>query len=414
MVTTIGFVSPAAVTEEHCPAELLKTNQTETNLTDTGQKEKAQRDDDSTGRTKRSQTESLEYNMETYQTHFSEKVSEEKLLEERGWMFDAAELYHLFSTILILVVLGELLMSPAGALADSGCMETLGTENMSKYGNQRAWSSIGYGVMVAAVGAVLNSTRKKWTVCGLTVFFTNYRVAFLFFAGNTIMCFVSTIFFKFESRKHVGDEGKPNPLLVIRMFLTAHYGSWLVCIFFMGICNGVIIGFLYWHLENMGATQFLIGTVSCVGNISEILTFFMIFGLIRRVGHVNIIFFGLFGYIVRFCAFAAIDNPWLVVPFEILQGFTYAAVWVVVSTYLCMSIPNEYLATVQGVLHGVYWGLGCGTGHMLSGLLVEQFGAVNTFWAFAVASAANLVIFALVQKVFEKPVVFGNYEIYDE
>ena len=36
------------------------------------------------------------------------------------------------------------------------------------------------------------------------------------------------------------------------MFLTVHYGSWLFSMFFTGICNGVIWGFLFWHIENIG------------------------------------------------------------------------------------------------------------------------------------------------------------------
>ena len=45
---------------------------------------------------------------------------------------------------------------------------------------------------------------------------------------------------------------KPNPFKVFKMFLTLHYGSWLFSMFFTGVCNGVIWGFLFWHIENIG------------------------------------------------------------------------------------------------------------------------------------------------------------------
>ena len=39
-------------------------------------------------------------------------------------------------------------------------------------------------------------------------------------------------------------------------------------------------------------------------------------------------------------------------------GFTFAGVWSVYIKYLCDSVPSEFLGTLQGFLHGVYWGLG--------------------------------------------------------
>lgn len=57
------------------------------------------------------------------------------------------------------------------------------------------------------------------------------------------------------------------------------------------------------------------------------------------------------------------------------------------------------MGTLQGFLHGVYWGLGAGTGHMLGGISVETLGARATFWIFAVASFINMLIFLIIQKV---------------
>ena len=80
-------------------------------------------------------------------------------------------------------------------------------------------------------------------------------------------------------------------------------------------------------------------------------------------------------------------------------GFTFAGLWSVYTKYLCEGIPSEYLGTLQGFLHGVYWGLGNGTGHMLGGLSIENLGARITFWIFAVASFVNLIVFLVIQKV---------------
>lgn len=75
-----------------------------------------------------------------------EVTPEESLMESRGWIYDSFDLHRVFVTIMILVVLGELVQSPCGALADSGCIETLGNKDMHKYGHQRAWGSLGLGI----------------------------------------------------------------------------------------------------------------------------------------------------------------------------------------------------------------------------------------------------------------------------
>ncbi|KAL4228571.1 hypothetical protein ACF0H5_011621 [Mactra antiquata] len=342
--------------------------------------------------------------------------AEESLMESRGWIYDPDDLFRVYITVMILVVLGEVVQSPCGALADSGCIETLGNKDMHKYGHQRAWGSLGLGTMSLIVGGIISTMRHVSVVCGIHVTFSNYHVAFFFFAGNMFCCTVTTFFFKFQKQvdDHAGSKPKPNPLIVFRMFTTVHYASWLFCMFFTGICNGVIWGFLFWHLENIGGTQLVLGVANGICLFSEMVMFLFVFRILEKTGCLLFMAFGLLGYTVRFIVFAVIDNAWIVLPFEILQGFTFAGIWSVYTKYLCSNVPSEYLGTLQGFLHGVYWGLGSGTGHMAGGILVETFGARVTFWIFAIGSFINLCIFLIIQKCTKRPNVFGNYEELNE
>lgn len=341
---------------------------------------------------------------------------EESLMESRGWIYDSSDLFRVYIVIMVLVILGELVQSPCGALADSGCIETLGSNDMSKYGHQRGWGSLGLGIMSLIVGGTISTMRHTTVICDIPVIFSNYRVAFIFFAGSMFCCTVTTFFFKFQKQvdDHAVSKPKPNPLKVFRMFMTVHYGSWLLCMFFTGICNGVIWGFLFWHLENIGGTQLVLGVANGVSLFSEMSMFFFVFRILERTGHLVLMIIGLLGYSLRFVVFAVIENPWIVLPFEVLQGITFAGIWSVYTSYLCASVPSEYLGTLQGFLHGVYWGLGSGTGHMIGGICVETLGARLTFWIFAVGSFVNMIIFTVIQKCTTKPKVFDNYEELDE
>ncbi|CAG2186475.1 unnamed protein product [Mytilus edulis] len=192
---------------------------------------------------------------------------------------------------------GEIVHSPLSALSDSGCIEHIGMENVDKYGFQRCWASFGFGLF-------------------------DYHVAFYFFAGCMIIVIISAFMFSFPHEKAAKADNKPKPNIkhTFKLFMTPHYCSWLVCMFVMGMCNGVIWAFLYWHMENLGASQLLIGLSSVVNNIAEIITFFVIFPLIKKVGVMPFMILGILGYIARFCVFAFINNPWFILPVEVLQG----------------------------------------------------------------------------------------------
>ncbi|KAH3868725.1 major facilitator superfamily domain-containing protein 6-A-like [Dreissena polymorpha] len=401
-ITSIGFVPTAKHSDAQClyVAELLSSNRSNIstsiyqNATNTNLREHF-------------------FEMHKSKPHFKPEGS---LQESRGWVYDVTDLQNTFVTIMVLVILGELVQSPTGALADSGCIEQLGGDGIDKYGRQRAFGSLGLGIFSLLAGGLVSLTRRQESVCNFRLVFSDYRIAFYLFAGCMACCFICTLFFKFQ--KQTEDQRKsrprPNPLRVFRMFLTLHYGSWLFCMLFTGVCNGVIWGFLFWHLENIGATQILLGVANGVSLFSEMCMFLVVFRILQRTGCLPFMTVGLLGYAVRFVVFASIDNPWVVLPFEILQGFTFAGVWSVYVKYLCKSVPSEYLGTLQGFLHGVYWGLGAGSGHMIGGILVQTLGARMTFWIFAAGSFVNMVLFLIIQKFTVRPNIFGHYEELDE
>ncbi|XP_022310017.2 major facilitator superfamily domain-containing protein 6-like [Crassostrea virginica] len=335
-----------------------------------------------------------------------------KLLENRGWMFNPEDLSRVFLIVFVLVVFGELVQSPTSSLADSGCLEHLGMENMNKYGCQRSWGSLGFGALSVLAGGVVALERYTVEVCGVIVQMSNYRICFYIFAGSMFFTILAALLYKFPKQEADKSSGKPGPAVMgtFKLFCSPHYASWLFVAFFMGVSNGLIWGFLYWHLENLGASQFLVGLGSVISCVSEAVMFFGVFYVFKHISHTAFMAFGLIGYIFRFCVFASVTNPWLVLPVEIFQGCTSAGVWSALTAYMCSVIPPDNLATMQGILHGVYWGLGSGCGSLIGGILVQRLGAPITFWIFAGASGVNLVIFLVAQKFTKAYPAAENYE----
>ena len=80
-------------------------------------------------------------------------------------------------------------------------------------------------------------------------------------------------------------------------------------------------------------------------------------------------------------------------------GFTFATAWVAMVEYTSAAVPEVSLGTVMGILHGVYWGLGIGCGHLIGGALIDNFGARTTFKIHIAASAVVVVLVFIVQRV---------------
>lgn len=76
-----------------------------------------------------------------------------------------------------------------------------------------------------------------------------------------------------------------------------------------------------------GASQFLVGLGSVISCVSEAVMFFGIFYIFRHFSHATFMAIGLVGYIFRFCVFASVTNPWLVLPVEIFQGGYIYLLW---------------------------------------------------------------------------------------
>ena len=128
----IGFIPPAKRSSESCDFVTTYQSDNETSANHT--------------RVKRLVPKHA--NTQHVKTHRKPQSTEaEKLQENRGWMFDEVDLERVFILVIVLVILGEIVQSPTSSLADSGCLEHLGSDNLHKYGYQRSWGSAGFAAV---------------------------------------------------------------------------------------------------------------------------------------------------------------------------------------------------------------------------------------------------------------------------
>ncbi|CAH1250147.1 MFSD6 [Branchiostoma lanceolatum] len=320
-----------------------------------------------------------------------------------SWMYEAASQRTLFLTYLTITLLAEIFWSAAFAMADVATLRILGTERISEYGEQRWAGSLGHGVWSLSIGYILFYSRKNVTKCGIVLTVTDYRLMFFTFAGLIGAALVIAIFMPFlEGSEH---SSLPATRAALRLFCSAHYGSILLTTVFFGMCYGIIWGYIYWHLQNIGSGQKVMSVSVIVAAVTQIIVFVFANRLFRVISHMAMLHLTL--AIFSFCllSYTVLPNPWWIVGVEVLHGFAYAATWCTLVTYTAQAVPAAAISTVLSLLHTAYMGVGIGSAKLLGGVLIESNGLIFTYKSFACACLIVMAILLLLQTCSYKPVL---------
>ncbi|XP_063381946.1 major facilitator superfamily domain-containing protein 6 [Cydia fagiglandana] len=361
-------------------------------------------------------------------------------------VYRTADIQKTFFLLLLLVMVGEFFSAPAITLADSAVITLLG-EDADRYGHQRMFGSLGWGLAMFFVGIALDhSTAFSSHPCGGPQRYEkNYTICFATFSvlmGAALLT-AGQIKFKYEFAPEViapvgptsptqedklqqqlaeqlqlpgldtsAPRSAPQPPLeqakvfaqttrempewvtVLKQFQNVRAASFLFVAWFMGFGIGLIFTFLFWHLQDIGGSPTLFGVASVINHISEIFAYFFSFKLITQMGHFKVLCLGLAGNVLRFLYISWLTDPWWVLPFEFVQGVTHAAVWAACCSYIAHHAPPGLRSSAQGVLQGLHHGLGRGCGAVLGGVAVAKWGTTRTFAGYGILCGFALAGFA--------------------
>ncbi|XP_019732866.1 major facilitator superfamily domain-containing protein 6-A isoform X1 [Hippocampus comes] len=347
--------------------------------------------------------------------------------KEHHIIYDNAQVENIFLIILLLIIVGEFFSAPAVTIVDTVTLQYLGKAR-DRYGLQRMWGSLGWGLAMLLVGIWIDHTHISGIVDGLGCIvpdFRNYQIAFIVFGVLMGAAFVVATQFHFETggeyRQEVPEgiaEDTDSPRApsnlnptdsstvvdqefhysdLLKLLCSVRYSSVLFVAWFMGFGYGFVFSFLYWHLEDLHGTYTLFGICSVLSHVSELGAYFTSHKFIELVGHIRVLYIGLGCNTARYLYISYLQNAWTVLPVEVLQGVTHASVWAACISYLSAAVPPALRTSAQGILQGLHLGLGRGCGAMVGGLLVGYFGAAASFRGIGMASLIILLIFVLIQ-----------------
>ena len=179
--------------------------------------------------------------------------------------------------------------------------------------------------------------------------------------------------------------------------------AFLGMMMFAGTFWGFIEAFLFWHLDDLGATRFLMGWTVAVGMVTS-LPFLIFSGPITdTIGHMNVIILGMLAYTGRLLGYSFISDPVYVYPFEALEGLTMALMMTSAVTYVAKISTPSTIASVMGMMGALFFGVGKGSGSLFGGLIMNSWGAPNTFRFFAVTASICALIYGFFQFLYVRP-----------
>ncbi|XP_061532530.1 major facilitator superfamily domain-containing protein 6-A-like isoform X1 [Phycodurus eques] len=340
-------------------------------------------------------------------------------------IYDNTQVENIFLIILLVIIVGEFFSAPAVTIVDTVTLQYLGKAR-DRYGLQRMWGSLGWGLAMLLVGIWIDHTHISATIEGLGCILPdfrlrNYQIAFIVFGVLMGAAFVVATQFYFETgsdyRQEIPEgvtdetDGPRAPSVsnrtvlhqefhysdLLKLLCSVRYSSVLFVAWFMGFGYGFVFSFLYWHLEDLHGTYTLFGVCSVLSHVSELTAYFTSHKFIELVGHIRVLYIGLACNTARYLYISYLKNAWTVLPVEVLQGVTHASVWAACISFLSAAVPPALRTSAQGILQGLHLGLGRGCGAMVGGLLVGYFGAASSFRGIGMASLVILLIFILIQ-----------------
>lgn len=225
-----------------------------------------------------------------------------------------------FWCFIFLTYVGTIAFNVGNSISDAICFDVLGETRYMKYGKQRIFGSISYGLTSLIGGYAVNRNGNDFTPAILIM---------LAFALIDMFSIVKLRLPKLYSTESI--------LKDVRGLLNDRKVVIFLCFATItGIFDSFLFYYMFWHLEDIAEQSGMKDQIKLIEGIvvavectfGEVL-FFLISGkIIKKLGYIHTTTFCFFCYALRLYFVSLITNPWNLVFIEILmQGSTYALMY---------------------------------------------------------------------------------------
>lgn len=274
-----------------------------------------------------------------------------------------------FPPMLAVIAVLALFWSAALPLTESLTLEHLRAAP-DRYGRVRLWGSLGFIVVVATVGNLLDYTPERAVLWSCVVLL----------AGTVLAALVLP-----EARvQHAAQDDTPLLPLLRRPEVVCV----LTACFFMSVAHGPLYVFYSIHLVDHGYSKTAVGLLWALGVVAEIGVFIWMPQILRRWSVRGLFVFSFAAAGLRFLLIAwGIESLPLVLFAQVLHGATFG-----VCHATAMATLNKWFALRhQGRVQGLYGSVSFGAGGLLGALVSSAlWQAIGAGWVYTLAATAGI------------------------
>ncbi|CAB3365702.1 Hypothetical predicted protein [Cloeon dipterum] len=263
-----------------------------------------------------------------------------------------------------------------------GALIAILRENKADYGLQRIYATIGGMISAPLTGWLMDyaSTGKQYT---------DFRPAFYLYAVLKVIGGLLVLTIKLDFKAPAPGVAKE----VLRVLKNSEVIALILACLLLGSTWGFLESFLFWLLQDLGASRSLMGLTITVGGLAGLPLLVLSGPIIAKVGHANVIGLGFVFYAIRLIGYSLLYNPWISLLFEAMEGVTSALTITAMTTYAASLSNSAVDASIQGFIGGIHYGVGRGVGSMVGGFTIKTVGTRPTYQIFASVCAGFAVLY---------------------
>ncbi len=285
-----------------------------------------------------------------------------------------------FGWLFLFVTLQALFTAPIVSLADSATLTLLGDQR-ERYGAQRMWGAVGWGLSTLFFGRLL-------TGLGLTTIFWGY-------AGLCTLAFAAALLLP---RTEFVQTDMRAAIRTLRR--DRRWFGFLGCVLLIGFCSSTISSFLSLYLQDLGANDAQIGLAYTIASISEMPVMMLSPLVLRRWGARPLLITAGLLYGIRAIIYIFAPSPGVALAAQLLHGPCFAALWTAGVVEAQRLAPPGLEATAQSLLGMAFFAIASALASAVGGQIYRDLGTTALFGvaaALALTGAAGLLISSYTQ-----------------
>ena len=284
-----------------------------------------------------------------------------------------------FAAIFVLGSFFSFMIAPVNSLADTATLTMLGDQRQM-YGRVRVGGALGWGAIAPLAGIVIDKYGLNWA-------FWSYAI--LMFIG-----FLVSQRFVFSHVRHKVSLRHG----LLELFSNRRLALFLATAFVCGMALMSINVYLAAYMAELGIRKSAIGLALGIATISEFPMLFFADRLLVRLKPHGLLILSMVATIVRLFLYAIFVSETGVLAFQLINGFTFAALWVAGVSYINEIAPPGLSATAQGIFGATVFGFGAAGGGFLGAILLERLGGAQMYAIFGALMLAALIVYILMER----------------